>query len=79
MNASDLVPLKTLTDAAARARDALDLKHRPVVVRSQRSAFAIADRWKAGTVMLGEGAFWVVCLADAARLEAAGYEFAPRN
>jgi hypothetical protein len=30
-------------------------------------------------VMLGDGAFWVVCLADAARLEAAGYEWAPRG
>jgi hypothetical protein len=28
-------------------------------------------------VMLGEGAFWVVCPADAARLEKAGFEYAP--
>ena len=28
--------------------------------------------------MLGEDAYWVVCLADAAKLERAGYEWAPR-
>ena len=78
MNASDHIPLKTLTDAAARAQAALNLKYRPVVVRSEVHAFSIADRTKASTVMLGEGAYWVVCLADAARLEAAGYEWASR-
>ena len=36
------------------------------------------DAAKAGAVMHGEGAYWVVCLADAGRLEDAGYEWAPR-
>jgi hypothetical protein len=71
-------PLKTLVDAANKAKAALGLRDRPVVIRSEASAHAIAGRTKAGAVMLGDGAFWVVCLADAARLEAAGYEWAPR-
>ncbi len=73
------VPLKTLTDAARKAADALKLKHRPVVIRDEATAFRIADSTKASIVMLGEDAFWVVCLADAERLNAAGYEFAPRR
>jgi hypothetical protein len=75
---SHQIPLKTLTNAAAATKDALGLKSRPLVVRSESSAFAIADRANAHTVMLGEDAFWVVCLADAARLEKAGFEYAPR-
>jgi hypothetical protein len=72
-------PLKELTHAAAKAETALNLKRRPEVVRDEATAFRIADGTKAGAVMLGDGAFWVVCLADAARLEAAGYEWAPRG
>lgn len=82
MNATNHIdpqPLKMLTDAAAKAKEALGLKHRPVVIRNEATAFSIADGTKAGTVMLGEGAYWVVCLADAARLERAGYEWAPRR
>ena len=71
-------PLAQLLDAATRIGDALKLRYSPVVVRDHASAFRIADRTKAGTVMHGEGAYWVVCLADAGRLEAAGYEWAPR-
>lgn len=70
-------PLKELTGAAAKAQTALGLKDRPVVVRDEATAFRIAARNKAGAVMLGDGAFWVVCLADAARPERAGYEWAP--
>lgn len=73
-----LVPLKTLTNAANKAREALRLNHRPVVIRSHATAFNLADSLKAGAVMLGEGAYWVVCLADAQRLEAGGYEWADR-
>jgi len=50
-----------------------------VAVRNEASAFAIAARCKGHAVMLGEEAFWIVCLADSAKLEAAGYEFAPRG
>ncbi len=71
-------PLKVLTDAAEAARAALRLKYRPVVVRDEGCAFAIAGRTRAGAVILGDGAYWVVCLADASRLESAGYEWAPR-
>jgi hypothetical protein len=71
-------PLNDLTDAAAKAHAALGLKRRPDVVRDEATAFRLAATTKAGAVMLGDGAFWVVCLADAARLEAAGYEWAPR-
>lgn len=73
------IPLKTLTDAARKAADALNLKHRPVVIRDEAIAFRIADGTKAGAVILGEDAFWVVCLADAERLAANGYEYAPRR
>lgn len=72
-------PLKTLTDAARKAADALKLKYRPVVVRDEATAFRIADGTKAGTVILGENAYWVVCLADAERLNRAGYEYALRR
>ncbi|MBN8597224.1 MAG: hypothetical protein J0L78_06080 [Planctomycetes bacterium] len=71
-------PLPVLHAAAAKARTALGLRYLPVVIRSESSAFAVADRTSASVVMLGEDAFWVVCLADAAKLERAGYEWAPR-
>lgn len=71
--------LTTLTDAAKKTAEALGLRRTPGVYRDERNAFAAADRERAGTVMLGEGAFWVVCLADAARLERAGFEYAPRR
>jgi len=73
-----MTSLKTMTDAAKNAQTTLGLKYRPVVIRSEEIAFSIANSTKAGTVMLGEGAYWVVCLADAARLDRAGYEWAPR-
>lgn len=66
-------------EAAANAQRALGLKYRPAVIRDEAIAFSIAARARAGAVMLGEGAFWVVCLADATRLERAGYEWAPRR
>ena len=75
-NEIETTPLKNLVDAAAKAKEALHLKHLPVVVRDQARAFRIAANTKAGAMMLGEGAFWVVCMADAARLEQAGYEWA---
>jgi len=72
-------PLNELTDAAKNAKKNLGLKYTPEVIRDEAAAFRIAATTKAGTVMLGEDAFWVVCMADAARLEAAGYEHAPRR
>lgn len=79
MNATPTnAPLNDLYYAALQARDAFDLKRTPEVYRDAANAWFAADNIKAGTVMLGEGAFWVVCLADAARLEKAGFEFAPR-
>jgi hypothetical protein len=72
-------PLNELTDAANKTQTALGLKYTPEVFRDEATAFSAAARTNAGTVMLGEDAFWVVCLADAARLEKAGFEYAPRN
>jgi hypothetical protein len=71
-------PLNELTAAAKRAAAALNLRYAPEVIRDEAAAFRIADGTKARTVMLGEGAYWVVCMADAQRLEDAGYEWAPR-
>jgi len=71
-------PLNELTDAAKKTQAALGLKYTPDVFRDEANAFSAAARAKARTVMLGENAFWVVCLADAARLEKAGFEYAPR-
>ena len=70
-------PLNELTDAAKATQAALGLKYTPEVIRDEATAFRLAARAKAGTVMLGEDAFWVVCLADAQRLEKAGFEYAP--
>ena len=71
--------LKTLTTAADNAQKALGLKYRPVVIRNEATAWSLADRCtKPQIVMLGDDAYWVVCPADAARLEKAGYEYAPR-
>lgn len=52
------------------------LKHSPMKFNSLALANSFAD--KAGwVVMLGDDCrFWVVCFADAAKLERAGYEFA---
>lgn len=71
--------LKNLVDAATKARTALGLKHMPDVVRDEATAARMAYGRKGHAVMLGEGAYWVVCLADAQRLEDAGYEWAPRR
>lgn len=72
----DNAPLKTLTDAAEAAKKALGLKRTPVVFRDGDLAKRCAARGRAETVMLGDGAFWIVCLADAERLNNAGYEYA---
>ncbi len=73
------VPLNDLLDAARETATALNLRHAPEVIRDEATAFKIAASTRAGAVMLGEGAYWVVCLADAARLETAGYEWAPHR
>lgn len=55
----------------------LNLKYEPVAYRSRELALSAAWRQKAGTVMLGENdRYLVVCLADAAKMEKAGYEYA---
>lgn len=54
----------------------MNLKYQPDKFRSRELAFSCATR-RGWCVMLGDdGRYWVVCLADAARLEAAGYEWA---
>ena len=68
-----------LVDAAEKTREALGLRHRPEVIRDEAAAFRIADHAaKPLRVMLGDGAYWVVCPADAERLDRAGFEWAPR-
>lgn len=74
----DAPTLDELVNAAKAAHKSLKLKYCPVVIRDEATAFNLADSTKAGAVMLGEGAYWVVCLADAQRLEDGGYEWAPR-
>ena len=55
----------------------LKLKYEPVAFRSRELAMSAARRCKASTVMLGENErYLVVCLADAAKMEKAGYEYA---
>ena len=56
----------------------MTLKYQPFKFNSRERAFAFANHCeKAMAVMLGDDAkFWVVCLADAARMERAGYEWA---
>ena len=54
----------------------LGLKYCPDLYRDRFLAFASAARQHAGCVMLGLERYWVVCLADAAKLERAGFEFA---
>lgn len=55
----------------------LNLKYKPSKYNSRELAFSAAARSKCDVVMLGDdGKFWVVCMADAARLEAAGFEWA---
>jgi hypothetical protein len=70
--------LKSLVDSANATAKTLGLKYRPAVIRNLGTARSIACQTKASVVMLGDGAFWVVCLADAARLEKAGFEWAGR-
>ena len=54
-----------------------NLKYQPLKFNSHALANSCANRMNAGAVMLGnDGKFWVVCMADAARLEAAGFEWA---
>jgi len=63
--------------AAKNTATALRLRYTPAVYASldlARQSTAHAAQSQA--VMLGEGAFWVVCMADAAKLEAAGFEWA---
>ena len=68
------------TTQAHTVRNALALAYAPEVFRDAAAAFRTADRWvKPGAVILGDdGQYWVVCLADAQRLESAGYEWASR-
>ena len=70
-------PLPELLHAARTAAATLGLRYCPVVIRDEATAHRIAARQRAGCVMLGENAYWVVCLADADRLDSAGYEWAP--
>lgn len=64
----------------AALKTALRLRYEPIAFRSLERARSFASRaLKAMWVVLGDhdgetGVAWVVCPADAARLERAGYE-----
>lgn len=72
--------MKTTTQATKVGTN-LGLAYPPEVFNDEATAFRVAARWaKRGAVMLGDnGQYWVVCLADAVKLEAAGYEWAPKG
>ena len=58
----------------------LGLRYEPTAFINPASAreFAATCIKKCWVVMLGlENRFWVVCFADASRLQKAGFEFAP--
>jgi len=58
-------------------REIYGLRHEPEYFRNLGNARSYAARGKCSVVMLGDDErFWVVCLADAARLERAGLEWA---
>jgi hypothetical protein len=66
-----------MNTTAKNIQTTLGLKYCPDAFRSLRLATLCAARSRAGAVMLGEhGTYYVVCLADAAKMEAAGYEWA---
>ena len=56
----------------------MTLKYQPFKFNSRETAFSFARGCKKSmAVMLGDDEmFWVVCMADAARMERAGYEWA---
>ena len=55
------------------------LRHAPIIVYDEAAAWRIADRQRGMVVMLGPcPQYWIVCRADAARLEQAGHEWAKR-
>lgn len=56
----------------------LGLRHKPDVFNNREAAFRWAERCvKLHTVVLGDKEqYWVVCLADAAKLVKSGYELA---
>jgi len=59
------------------AASLLGLRHVPVVFRDLAAAIEHAAMCvKPQRVMLAEGVCWIVCPADAAKLESSGYEYA---
>jgi hypothetical protein len=65
------------TTATASLRQTLGLRHEPIRFVSLALASSCAARSKCDVVMLGDdGRFWIVCLADAQRLERLGFEWA---
>ena len=63
---------------ATNYKNQLNLRHEPRQFSSRDLAFSAANRsQKTAWVMLGDNEkFWVVCPADAAKLERMGYEYA---
>ena len=70
--------MKNCITNAKAVQTALDLRHTPIVFRDGGLAknFA-ASCVKPQRVMLGcDGKFWIVCPADAERMNRSGYEYA---
>ena len=61
-----------------KIRDVLGLRYEPDRYSSLSNArSAVSHALKPQRIMLGDdGTFWVVCTADAAKLEKVGYEYA---
>ncbi len=73
-NADDHTPAKT---TPTTTKDAYGLRYEPRKFLDRDRAFSCAARTKGDVVMLGDdGRYWIVCMADAARLERAGIEWA---
>ena len=63
---------------AKQIKESNNLKHEPGIFNSRELAFSSLKHYvKSHRVILGENEkYWVVCPADAARLEKNGYEYA---
>ena len=72
------VQLKTETMTQTTYRTSLGLRNEPYRFISRETAFDFSSRTvKASRVILGsDNRFWVVCPADATRLEKLGFEYA---
>jgi hypothetical protein len=63
-------------NVATTVQARLNLKYKPVAFISENLARKFASQSRSDVVMLGEDSrYWVVCLADAEKMNRAGYEY----